>query len=78
MYYYSIAEDPSLVLYRQCENTTVVPSELTKRVPSSDRTNDLQHTYSRSIAETTMNPFGQNIPVIYLHLEDTMNNPASF
>ena len=29
--------------------------------------------YSRSTAETTMNPIGQNIPVIYLHLEDTTN-----
>ena len=28
--------------------------------------------------ETTINPIGQDIPVICLHLEDTTNNPASF
>ena len=49
-----------------------------KRV-SSDRTKYLPNTYSRSTAETTMNPIGQNIPaIICLHLEDTTNNPASF
>ena len=54
------------------------PPNRTKRVTSSDRTKDLPNTYSRSTAETTMNPIGQNIRVIYLHLEDTANNPASF
>ena len=35
----------------------------------SDRTKDFPNTYSRSTAETTMNPIGQTFPVIYLHLE---------
>ena len=43
------------------------------RVSSSDRTKDLPNTYNRSTAETTINPIGQNIPVIYLHLEDKTN-----
>ena len=46
----------------------------TKRGSSSDRTKDLPNTCSRSTAETTMNPIGQDIPVIYLHLEDTTNS----
>ena len=50
------------------QDTTVVPSE---RTSSSDRTKDLPNTYSRSTAETTMNHIGQNVPVIYLHLEGT-------
>ena len=49
------------------------PANCTKKVISSDRTEDLPNTYSRSTAETTMNSIGQNIPVIYLHLEDTTN-----
>ena len=32
------------------------PPNWTKRVTSSDRTKDLPNTYSRSTAETTMNP----------------------
>ena len=32
---------------------------------------------SRSTAEITMNPIGQNIPVIYLHLEGTSKHTPS-
>ena len=38
-----------------------------------DKTKDLPNTCSRSTAETTMNPIGQNIPVICLHFETTTN-----
>ena len=31
------------------------------------------NTYSRSTAETIMNPIGQNIPEICLHMETTAN-----
>ena len=41
-----------------------------------DRTQDLPNTYTRSTAETTMNPIGQTIPVIYLHLEGTPEHPV--
>ena len=44
----------------------------------TDKTKDLPNTYSRSTAETTINPIAQNIPVICLHFETTTNNPASF
>ena len=44
-----------------------------KQVISQTRTR-----YSISTTETFMNPIGQNIRVIYLHFETTINNPASF
>ena len=47
------------------------PANWTRGGSSSDRTKDIPNTYSRSTAETTMNPIGQTVPVIYLHLEGT-------
>ena len=43
------------------------------RYDFSLKTRDLPNTYSRSTAETAMNPIGQNIPVICLHFEATTN-----
>ena len=42
----------------------------------TDKTKDLPNTYSRSTAETIMNPIGHNVLVICLHFETTTNNPA--
>ena len=43
----------------------------------TDETKDLPNSYSRSTAETIMNYFGQNIPVICLHLETITNKDDS-
>ena len=41
-------------------------------------TKDLPNTYSRSTAETTMNPIGQNIPVIWeVHLKSAHGAQSS-
>ena len=55
----------------------MVPTELTGVGKSGRQTKDLPNTYSRSTAEIIMNPVGQNIPVICLHLESTLNNGAA-
>ena len=65
-------------LSRQTQDYHVGSHRTELRGVSSDRTKDLPNTYSRSTAETTMHPIGQNIPVICLHLEGTTNNPANF
>ena len=53
------------------------PTELNDEGNLSDRTKDLPNTYSRSTAETTMNPTGKNTPAIHLHLEGTSNTTGS-
>ena len=40
-------------------------------------TKDLPNTYSRSTAETAMNPIGQTVPVIHLHLEGKSEHDPS-
>ena len=55
--------------YRQYNTTVSSFTELNKREIGSHMTKDLPNTYSRSTAETAMNPIGQTIPVIHLHLE---------
>ena len=40
-------------------------------------TKDLPNTYSRSTAETAMNPIRQTIPVIHLHLEGKSEHTTS-
>ena len=60
------------------KNTTVFPANGTRGGSSSDRTKDLPNTYSRSTAETSMNPIVQNIPVIYLHFEGTSEQATYF
>ena len=65
-------------LSRQTQYHHISSHRTELREVSSDRTKYLPNTYSRSTAETTMNPIGQNIPVICLHLEDTTNSLANF
>ena len=45
------------------------------RVVRSNTTKDLPNTHRRSTTETVMNPIGQTIPVIHIHLVSNSEQP---
>ena len=73
-----IAEEPILVLQTIREHHSGSYRTDLSGEGQTDKTKDLPNTYSRSTAETIMNPIGHNAPVICLHFETKPNNPASF